>query len=460
MSGGIEGILRAVQFSALDEEKLIFNPQSYCFQMEYGNLWELYGGVYAQGAMGHGMLKFRKAMVATTSEDERVWEINTGVPIRDFSMDVFQDLVVLVDYRNTGSERQVRFHSMSTGTPHPLAKRPVVTINATEPRFESCNIAINNDLVGILFQDQILYANQRLESNVLGVWAWKTGDMLLRLPSTLDHVVETMCFLSSSHILVGWRTLFYREGINRQVMPSLDVYEFSKGVDAQPSKRFLLPKMKETATVLEFSICCDSTPTPSQYCPRPFYTSPDHRICKVQISLGDELDGMLTRESPMTLLLFTHTFLRDYKPMGAILGEGTSTTIVPWELWGESTRLTLWNSPASVYSICVNGLRVIRKISTGVQQHFKIQLCDFNPYAVSSIESLPGKPTSTYRYVNSAMESTFNMHIFTQQVYTPLPYLEVTTKRSFEARDVMLDHDNVYLVRVSVTFSRSRDLVV
>ncbi|KAG8802727.1 hypothetical protein FRC16_008846 [Serendipita sp. 398] len=76
--------------------------KSYCFQMEYGNLWELYGGVYAQGAMGHGMLKFRKAMVATTSEDERVWEINTGVPIRDFSMDVFQDLVVLVDYRNTG----------------------------------------------------------------------------------------------------------------------------------------------------------------------------------------------------------------------------------------------------------------------------------------------------------------------------------------------------------------------
>ncbi|KAG8801255.1 hypothetical protein FRC17_006692 [Serendipita sp. 399] len=397
--------------------------------------------------MGLGTIVFRKAMVTTTLEDERTWEVETGIPIRDFSMDVFQDLIVIVCYRNTGLERQVRFHSMSTGKDHPLARRPVVEIKATEPRLTSCNIAINNDVVGIIFQDQIVHSNQRLDANVLAVWAWKSGDLLLYLPSNLDNVVDSLSFLSPNHVLVGWRALFHREAQNMHEKSSLDVYDLSRGAEASPIKRFLLPELDEAATVLEFTICCDSTPTPSQHCPRPFYASPDHKICKIQIVFGYQLSGLMMRESPISLFLFTHVFLQEYGPSVTPPDETMETIIVPWDQWGNNTRTTLWNPAESVYNICVNGSRVIRKIPTNVPNRFKLQLCDFNPYAISSIESLPGKPTSNYRYVHPSHDNVLEMRVFKQKVYSPLPYLEITTKKSFEAHDVMLDHDNIYLVR-------------
>ncbi len=41
-------------------------------------------------------LDFRKTMCATTAEQEAQWTVDTGLLIRDFGMDPFQDLLVLV----------------------------------------------------------------------------------------------------------------------------------------------------------------------------------------------------------------------------------------------------------------------------------------------------------------------------------------------------------------------------
>ena len=62
-----------------------------------GNLWELSGGVLALST-SDGTIQFYQLASDLRFIEEKNWTIgpNLGVPIRDFGMDPFQDLLVLV----------------------------------------------------------------------------------------------------------------------------------------------------------------------------------------------------------------------------------------------------------------------------------------------------------------------------------------------------------------------------
>ncbi|KAG8818938.1 hypothetical protein FRC17_010661 [Serendipita sp. 399] len=365
-------------------------------------------------------MKFRKARVAATSEDERFWEVKLGNAIRDFSMDIFQDLIVTVVYQSP---------SMSNGKDHPLAQQPLVKIKVAEPTLSSCNISINNDVVGILFEQKIV-----------------------RLESTAYLAMDSLCFLSSNRILVGWRPQWDSEVQDTHTQASLDVYDLSRGIDLQPrpEKQFLLPELTEGTRITNFIFSGDPAPAPSKLCPRLFYTSPDYRICKILIYCQSNVNGVVSVEQPISLVTFINTLLHDYGSFDSTSEESGPVTIVPWEQWEEHTRITRWNPPSSVYGICVSGTRVVRKVPTDIGDQFKVQICDFNPYAVNNIrnnELLSKNYTSDYRYIHSSFDTLGERRVFKQKVNCGLPYLEITTKRSFQLHDVMLDHDSIYLIR-------------
>lgn len=67
--------------------------------MHQGGVWELYGGVLAQGD-GSRTLAFKQLPSAIRGIEEREWRIeDVGVNIRDFGMDPAQDLLVIIENR-------------------------------------------------------------------------------------------------------------------------------------------------------------------------------------------------------------------------------------------------------------------------------------------------------------------------------------------------------------------------
>jgi lipopolysaccharide assembly outer membrane protein LptD (OstA) len=92
-------------------------------------------------------------------------------------------------------------------------------------------------------------------------------------------------------------------------------------------------------------------------------------------------------------------------------------------------------------------------VQTELPRRYKIQVCDFNPYAaVDEVQAqMPAKPAvSVQKYIHAQQDNVFkNTLLFEDSLYGFLPYLEVTTRSTFEMDEVMIDADNIYLVHVS-----------
>lgn len=73
---------------------------SYSFPLNPFQLWELSGGVFAQGGTSlesqSTTINFRQLMSISSNQDMQQWSIDTDVPVRDFGFDYPSELVVLV----------------------------------------------------------------------------------------------------------------------------------------------------------------------------------------------------------------------------------------------------------------------------------------------------------------------------------------------------------------------------
>jgi hypothetical protein len=167
-----------------------------------------------------------------------------------------------------------------------------------------------------------------------------------------------------------------------------------------------------------------------------------------------EIAGIhMEEELPLNIIVFASTLLQDYLTSHSDDGKDNEEKFisVPWSLWGERTRLTLWSFPDTVYNIWTNGTRLVRQIPGNAPDHFHIQVCDFNKYLRIEDDAVySGKETSVQRYVQAGMDNKVtNTLIFKDNLYGNLPYMEITTKKSFHISSVMIDYERLYLVRVS-----------
>jgi hypothetical protein len=74
---------------------------SYSFPLNPNHLWELSGGVFAQGA-ANGLeaeattINFKQLMSISSNQDTQQWSIEINVPMRNFGFDHPSELVALV----------------------------------------------------------------------------------------------------------------------------------------------------------------------------------------------------------------------------------------------------------------------------------------------------------------------------------------------------------------------------
>ncbi|CAG7848031.1 SubName: Full=Uncharacterized protein {ECO:0000313/EMBL:CCA75303.1} [Serendipita indica DSM 11827] len=413
---------------------------------------------------GKQALVFNKAPSVVVNSDESMWSINVPIPIRDFCMDSYQDLVVVMNAENQRSRRDVHFLSMSDGRPHPRAKYPLVSedISSVWPYDSGCTIEIYGEHVIILFRGYTYPTTgaQRF-SSVLIIWNWITGEKMMRLSSSGNNFVDSFCFLSPDHVLVGRRT--YPSTPSAQ--SSLEVYCFGKGLQHINMRRFQLPKLAADASLNYLELLCQAVPTPNHHAWRPFYTSPSNRICMISVYYSNEVSYRW-----VNYIVFASTFLKTFP------NEETNLGIVdPEEFRYISTK--------EVYTKPTYGTRIVRLLPAANPGRYRIQICDFNPYARSQIKDALGVnkretgiikqkkldgfgmdligrvdemqrdvkqnedvATVNYRYIASAPARFPLDSIFAEPIFSALPYLETTTVEDFEVRYVMMDFENIYLL--------------
>ncbi|KAI0821790.1 hypothetical protein BC628DRAFT_800527 [Trametes gibbosa] len=163
--------------------------------MAQGGVWELYGGVLAQGE-GARTLVFRQLPSNIRGIEEREWRIeDVGVDIRDFGMDPAQDLLVIVENREdrNGMSCSVHFKSLNTGEPHPAAPRPATVTHVPKRGRYSYTIQVCDDTVAVL-----MTSGDEDHSELL-MWDWKTGARRLYMTGT---DLSSFAFLTSKYVLL------------------------------------------------------------------------------------------------------------------------------------------------------------------------------------------------------------------------------------------------------------------
>lgn len=171
---------------------------SYSFPLSYNPLWELSGGVFAQG--GHtGLFNFRQLMSISSSQDMRQWSIETNVPVRDFGFDHPSELVVLLHEIQPSATNEklakgltgrtfsdnffirrnqlaVHLRSLWNGDAHPCAAHSILYHDLTVPYDNesfSYDIQIHAALLVILIHPTPGNLNE------LVIWNWESGRQLL-----------------------------------------------------------------------------------------------------------------------------------------------------------------------------------------------------------------------------------------------------------------------------------------
>ncbi|KAF8168585.1 hypothetical protein BJ912DRAFT_1001539 [Pholiota molesta] len=131
--------------------------------MNDGGLWALSGGVLSY---------------ENQKGEEKTWTLGPdfGCTIEDFSMDPYQDLLVLVEPPQingggTGLQYIVHLRSLTTGEAHPLAKDDTLSLPLYKGRI---NVTAN-------FLLAVLYYPELRRDNQVGIWEWKTGRLLLNI---------------------------------------------------------------------------------------------------------------------------------------------------------------------------------------------------------------------------------------------------------------------------------------
>ncbi|CCA75304.1 hypothetical protein PIIN_09289 [Serendipita indica DSM 11827] len=455
--------------------------KSHTFNNDTRDQWECFSGVYGRANRFQNCITFNKAPSVIVNSDESMWSINVPIPIRDFCMDSYQDLVVVMNAENQRSRRDVHFLSMKDGKPHPCAKYPMVSedISSVWPYDSGCMIEIYGEHVIILFRGHIYPTMEaRSRTSVLIIWNWITGDKTMHLSSSGGNLIDSFCFLSPGHVLVGRRRL---EASTPSAQSSLEVYSFGKGLRHVTMRRFQLPQLSSDIYLTFLELLCQAVPTPNHHAWRPFYTSPSDCICMIS-AFYSSWDS----HRCMNYIVFTSTFLKafpDEEINSEIIDMGGFRHIstVSWKDWSPQVRVTSWNSERSVFKAVTCGTRIVRRIQAGTVGRYRIQICDFNPYVYSQVkgaldvdkretEIVTRKKLARFRFdlfrrvdrtesnVKQSEDIATVIYKYIDSVHSPLdpifmepidyglPYLEVTTVEDFEVRYVMMDFENIYLL--------------
>ncbi|TDL28269.1 hypothetical protein BD410DRAFT_782245 [Rickenella mellea] len=415
--------------------------------MEGGNIWELAGGVLAQGKpptqIGSTDMVFNQLPSPTRRIEARSWSLHFDVHVRDFTIDPFQDLIVLISETYVQASEDwcisLHFRTMSSNHNHPLAKAPLIRCSVPDSP-GSYVIAVCQTYVGLLCSMSMRNFEVDGSDMRFFIWDWCTGQV--QVDQAED--IYSFAFLSNRHVLIAIPT---REDPpeDTEVSAALVIVDFQKRAALSSQTCFVvssfhLPEISEGFGIRDVLIRSDPSfsfgqqgddSTPSA----PFQLSPENRIFVITFELSN------TRKRPI-LVVPLSTFVPHLNnvPVESSISERWRQLGVRWSDWGsQGSRMLTLHNPLSLTWVCyVYGSRfVYHTPGNGLSMVF-----DFNPWSVHS------KPDdrSEMRVIN--WPTTINLDHFSERVTTHLPFTAIMIHgidRSFTSAG-MLTEDHLITV--------------
>ncbi|OJT10824.1 hypothetical protein TRAPUB_12693 [Trametes pubescens] len=430
--------------------------------MHQGGVWELYGGVLAQGD-GSRTLAFKQLPSAIRGIEEREWRIeDVGVNIRDFGMDPAQDLLVVIENRmeTAGMACAVHLKSLATGEPHPAAPRPATVSHIPARGRYSYTIQICDDYIAIL-----MTSGDEDHSELL-MWNWKTGTRRLHLTGS---DLSSFAFLTSRYMLLTSLPTMELDDNNvfhgddpRLLVIDLermsDRHEIDFG-DLDYLCAFHYPPLADNFATISMSIRSDPAPNwkPSPSLKVPFHVAHQDRLFVITLWV---VEGNM-HIMPFISLVPSTTFMTSIDT----IAPGETGRVFEWSEWGPAGSRLIPAPPThtSVWVCYVYGMMFAMSIRQGSQRI--ILALDFNPHSVGRVLAREAReaaesPETTPEERAAVQESAISVtderlfrpaNIFREEVRTSLPHVMRKT-RPFSAEGeghfdaVMVSEDSLVMV--------------
>ncbi|KZT30761.1 hypothetical protein NEOLEDRAFT_1054001 [Neolentinus lepideus HHB14362 ss-1] len=404
--------------------------------MANGNLYELYGGVFAQ-SLAERSLVFKRLPSRYRQIEERTWTIgDVGVDMRDFSIDPGQNLLAIIEELWIRNERSIRVHlrTLSTGEPHPSTSQPAIVSHSVDEFPPSYQIQICGDYIGVCSMGSVTGVSR------LAIWNWK----MRQLQMTLEGLIFSFAFLSHRHIVVS---------LDARPMQSLCVYNYVDNdiVDLNVDDdvhlcKFLFPPFRTPLAAVNIVIRCDPAPGWTPPADVPFYVAPDNRVYVVTLVYNVQFGQI----GVYSLFIPASTFLSRL-PLPPDCGHQRDYS---WPAWGPSGCRMLTNLRQSLSWVCwVYGSKFMSwdlGIHASDETLVKPKIFDFNPLTLRRF-------ITEKRDDIHFMEHTDGdpLGLFTEPMFTSFPYrvkmgsLDLPEWEPSDINSIMLSEDSILVVAVS-----------
>ncbi|TFK45311.1 hypothetical protein OE88DRAFT_1227633 [Heliocybe sulcata] len=405
-----------------------------------GRYWELYGGVLAT-SVGDSTLIFNKLPSHARGIKSRQWRIeDVGFPIRDFKMDLSQDLLVILDFPEQVSSRgggscAIHLRTLSMNEPHSSAADTIIAVPVRSPYDPdyAFDIMICEDKVGIMFTHDPEDAPEDID---IFVYNWKIASLAIHIHGC-NKPINTFTFLSPQHILLGILDPDY---------PRLEVYSLYQEANRDPEWTgqdylcaFLYEKFYDYRASGSMKIQGDPAPSWAPLDDRevPFFTASESRVLCVSYTIEDD-NGPEFRDVVHLIPLLSLLSLLPHSADEV----GTSWL---WKAWSERTTMHEDMVPEPTWCCYVHGARFVY-VSTSEDPIADAQdmmpltsfanVIDLNPVALRREYSRRGEEGLIHR------SRTLSVLFWTNRefLYTTFPLPESRAR-------VMISEDNLILVK-------------
>lgn len=418
-------------------------PDSQFISMQDGHTWELSGGVLCQAMQSRSAITCVQLPCKIKDIPERKWTINDlGFPIRDFTIDTSQNLVVALEIIGVipNLTCNLHFRTLMTGEHHPMAAVPSVTHLLSDMHEEfRFLIQICGSRIAFLCQEH----GDDLNSSLV-VWDWKSGQQKLFIR---DSDIRSFSFITEDLLLVGVA------GTEDDESPRLDIISINSSSEEMEEYKkgscicgLEYPKMK--ANVLDMLIRSEPTPgwSPSQTVQTPFFFARSDRIFTVTLRVTADRNS--TEECTVLIV-----------PLSTIMAQvelftGTRKRNVPWNQWGPNGSYMLLRTPSEVWVCYVYGMKFIQLLPWNKGKFARVY--DFNRYAARRdvCNEQTTEPKLLWKRLGMPQSLNLRCSAFDENVNTYLPGRVATIEvipngDSHDWDAAMISEDNIIVISSS-----------
>ncbi|KAG6888854.1 hypothetical protein C0995_005275 [Termitomyces sp. Mi166 len=398
------------------------------------------------------------------SGDQVKWsKVKVGRQIVDFGLAIHEhDLIAVLTLSPHAQYPdccivELYLLQFSTGDFHPLARSPVLFVEASDWSHPAILIEIVGDHLVLVLTHAFLQF-QPLLSDRLYVYQWKTGTLKLAvyLPCQTYHGV---LFLSPTILCLPNKRM---NTLDIWLIPDMPVVRPNEPLP--PLKPFLsigLPNISYTHALITSLCRAEPNPTPSG---TPHSTQPFHPISEDSIVIFS-FRGV--HRSTMRLDTFT-MFVHRSSLLNLILAKKPDCSpdailafrmvvLVPWDQWGPTmTRIFEATNVSLAWITTTAGQRCAVNLTQSEEEEAAEQtvtVLDFNPCTVKKLSKEAVEMEDPSRTV-TLNESVIEHEMFEAPVKTSLPYVSRTFTLKNDSnvpfKGVLLDEERLLGIKVRI----------